>query len=660
MPPSDPNYRERLEALASSGRARLRAGLRRLGKFVADGFEADALRAQLSAQSEALQSERDRLVELEREVRQLKKHFLGPKSEKIPTPLEELRAADGEKADPELTLKKRLENALLREEFPTRTIQHLVPAAARLCSRCLTSMRPDLAISAAPIIEYAGNGFVRELHQLEVLVCDTCLRKVTAPEPPRVLEGGLYGAGFMAYLAVAKCGDSIPIYRLEKSFRRLGIPMARSTMNELLHAAARELTPIYERMVALLRESRAVRADETSMRVQKRKKRAFVWTFIAALESDAPEPSWVVVYKFSPDRSGETPREVLGGTQGYLMVDAYSGYNTVVDVDGRVRVCCNAHARRRFHEALETEPVVARQALDYYLSLYRIEREAKLSGIEGTPAHLALRQSRAKPITETFKAWLELEQPKHMPKSPMGGAIRYALNHWTELTRYLEDPSLTIDNNLSEGALRVVALGRKNYLHFGHDTAGQNIAMLYSLVSSCEANHINPLEYLRDVLLRLRTHPASRIDELLPHRWTPVGPRGGEPTPPTGGGPPPESEPSADLSAAPPVALEGAAATPATGAVAEKLPEPREDEGVGDPTAALGEPDALQARAQHEQDRGAPTIPIAETSDERLSTTRPRRVAALREMHRRCRGPPRGGRDPKRPASPGPRARAGT
>ena len=80
---------------------------------------------------------------------------------------------------------------------------------------------------------------------------------------------------------------------------------------------------------------------------------------------------------------------------------------------------------------------------------------------------------------------------------------------------------MPLDNNISERALRVVALGRKNYLFVGHDQAGENTAALYSLVSSCEARGINPIEYLTDVVLRVQTHPHSRIDELLPHRWTP-------------------------------------------------------------------------------------------------------------------------------------------
>jgi transposase len=118
-----------------------------------------------------------------------------------------------------------------------------------------------------------------------------------------------------------------------------------------------------------------------------------------------------------------------------------------------------------------------------------------------------------------LRAWLEAEQPK--PKGPMGEAISYALAQWDALMRFLDDPKLRVDNNASERALRAAALGRKNYLRVGHDEAGENLAGLYSLVATCEANGVNPFDYLADVLIRVQTRPGSRIDELLPHNWNP-------------------------------------------------------------------------------------------------------------------------------------------
>jgi transposase len=126
---------------------------------------------------------------------------------------------------------------------------------------------------------------------------------------------------------------------------------------------------------------------------------------------------------------------------------------------------------------------------------------------------------------DDFKAWLDAERSRHPPRGPMGEAITYALGQWNALTLFLTDPHLPVDNNASERALRVAALGRKNFLFVGHDEAGENLAGLYSLIATCEANEVNPVAYLADVLLRVQTHPAARIDELLPHRWAPL-PRG--------------------------------------------------------------------------------------------------------------------------------------
>ncbi len=118
--------------------------------------------------------------------------------------------------------------------------------------------------------------------------------------------------------------------------------------------------------------------------------------------------------------------------------------------------------------------------------------------------------------------WVDEQLPLHPPKSPLGVALRYTKGQWSALTRFLEDPSLPLDNNAAERALRVMALGRKNYLFVGNDKAGQTLAGLASLVATCEANGVNPEAYLADVLMRLGSHPAARLDELLPHRWRPA------------------------------------------------------------------------------------------------------------------------------------------
>jgi len=220
---------------------------------------------------------------------------------------------------------------------------------------------------------------------------------------------------------------------------------------------------------------------------------------------------------FAADRNGETPRKVLTGTGGYLVVDAYSGYNSILEVSSRARAACHAHLRRYFHDALSTAPA-AQEAIAIILELYRVEHEASEKKLVGED-RLALRRKKAPAIRSKLRAWLEREKPKHPPKSPIGVAINYGLKRWDDLGRFLEDGRVPLDNNASERALRPIALGRKNYLFVGDVEAGESIAGLYTVIATCEARGINPFAYLSDVLSRVQDHPAKRLDELLPGAW---------------------------------------------------------------------------------------------------------------------------------------------
>ena len=155
-------------------------------------------------------------------------------------------------------------------------------------------------------------------------------------------------------------------------------------------------------------------------------------------------------------------------------------------------------------------------ALAYIARLYEVEKEAQ--SMEPSERHVQ-RQARSRPLLEDFQSWLLKQRAEVLPKSPMGEAISYVLSNWKAFTRYLDDPDLAIDNNLAERALRCVAVGRKNWLFAGNDEGGRRAAIIYSLICTCKAHGIDPFSYLRDVLNRISTHPASRIDALLPHQW---------------------------------------------------------------------------------------------------------------------------------------------
>ena len=293
----------------------------------------------------------NRVAKLEHENAQLKKAHVGPKSEKRKLPRPDPKRA----ASVEERLATRRARAAVRAEIPTVTVSHRVPDAKRTCPHCGNgSLEPLGAGKTTSVFEFVPARFVQQVHVQEVLRCRCNGYVVTAPGAPKVVEKGRYGAGFMAHLAVAKCADHLPIYRLEKDFARQGLPIPRSTMNELLHRASEITAPLWTRILDVIRTRPVVLADETRMRMLRDAKgkgitkNGFVWTFVAADEAGERD----VALLFAPDRSGETPKRILDGTSGYLLADGYSGYNIVAEVSTRKRAACHAHLRRYFHDAL--------------------------------------------------------------------------------------------------------------------------------------------------------------------------------------------------------------------------------------------------------------------------------------------------------------------
>lgn len=180
-----------------------------------------------------------------------------------------------------------------------------------------------------------------------------------------------------------------------------------------------------------------------------------------------------------------------------------------------------AHARRKFEQALKSDPSRAQQALLLIQQLYMVERRARELQMNVEDRY-ALRQQKARPIMDTLGQWLVDEYPKVLPKSSIGKAFYYLIARYNKIYLYLQDGRLEIDNNLIENSIRPVALGRKNYLFAGSHAGAQRAAMVYSLLGSCKLQDINPYEYLQDVLERLPEHPVNRLGELLPPNWKPA------------------------------------------------------------------------------------------------------------------------------------------
>jgi transposase len=453
----------------------------------------------------------EKISDLDARLTAIQRQVFGKKSEKMPPMDREVRKK--RPVDKAAVLERRRKNAELRASaVKTEDVTHQVSEAQRRCPKCgKTDLGPVGKGKESIEWNYVPGYFRRCRHVRETLACSCGQYIVTAPGPDHSVESTRYGDGLRAYVVTSKCADSLPLYRLAKQFARLGIPIPRSTLTDLFHQVARQLTPLSERLVKLVAASDVVLADETPMKMQHPNRKGYVWTFIA---------DDLIVYRFSGSRSGQTPSSVLGDSTGVLVVDMYTGYNEVTSTGKRQRSGCLAHARRKLFDALAYAPE-AQPALDLIRDVYVVEHDARAAGVVRTTEHLRLRQERSRPLMEKLHAHLTEQKPLHLPKGPMSKAIGYILGNWKELTAFLDDVRLPPDNNRSESALRIVTLGRKNFLHVGDEDAGANIAGLYSLVATCSANGKNPLAYLNDVLGRIGSHPNDRLDELLPQNWKP-------------------------------------------------------------------------------------------------------------------------------------------
>ena len=286
-----------------------------------------------------------------------------------------------------------------------------------------------------------------------------------------------------------------------------------------------QLQPLVDSLAEELRRQPVLHADETPVAMLKpghgKTHRAYLWSYCTTQFN----PMQAVVFDFAESRGGQHVRGFLNlpGTpnkpawQGKLVTDDFSGYKACFEL-GVTEVGCMAHARRKFHELWANhQSTVGEQALKFFGRLYDVERE-----VAGADAQARLdARRRSRPVADALHQWLRQQRQKVPDGSATARAIDYSLNRWVALTRFLEDGDLPIDNNWVENRIRPIAIGRSNWLFAGSLRAGKRAAPIMSLIHSAKLNGLDPYAYIRDVLERLPTQPASRIEELLPHRWKP-------------------------------------------------------------------------------------------------------------------------------------------
>jgi len=359
--------------------------------------------------------------------------------------------------------------------------------------------------------------------------CRSCAGAVVqAPAAERLIRSGLPTEALVAHVLVSKYAWHLPLYRQAQILLAQGIEIERSVLAFWVGYAAAELMPLWRRLRDILLGSPRLFVDETRAPVldpgRGRTKTGYFWSIArddSAWRGDTGPPA--VVYTYAPGRGAEHATTLLAGYRGIVQCDGYAAYKQVAR-RGRAGnavtlAFCWAHWRRRFYEIAKAGSApIAEEALRRIAELYKIE--AQIRG-RSAAERQAVRQAESRPLVAALKAWLQAQLVRASAKSAIAVAIRYGLNHWEGLERFLEDGRIEIDTNVVERSMRPIALNRKNALFAGHDAGAENWACLASLIETCKLNGIDPQAYLTDVLTRLvNLWPAARIDELLPWAWT--------------------------------------------------------------------------------------------------------------------------------------------
>lgn len=404
--------------------------------------------------------------------------------------------------------------------LPRREIRHEPDSTTCTCGCQMQRVGEDVAEK----LDYEPGVFTVERHIRGKWACRACQKIVAAPVPAHVIDKGIPTSGLLAHVLVAKYADHLPLHRQEGIFARAGVAIPRSTLAQWVGSCGVALQPLVDAMRDELLQQPVLHADETPVAMLDpgtgKTHRAYLWSYC----TPGYAKRQIVVFDFAEGRAGRHAAQFLGhpgerAWRGTLVCDDYSGYKALFAA-GVTEAGCLAHARRKFHALWANhQSTLAGEALALFRNLYEIEREvADLSAQE----RQRIRGDKAQPAADVLHRWLIANRQRVPDGSATAKAIDYSLGRWRALTRYIEDGNLPADNNWVENRIRPIALGRNNWLFAGSLRAGKRAAAVMSLVHSAKLNGLEPHAYLRDVLQRLPTHPASRIADLLPHRWQPA------------------------------------------------------------------------------------------------------------------------------------------
>ena len=300
-----------------------------------------------------------------------------------------------------------------------------------------------------------------------------------------------------------------------------GVTVSRSTLINWLNKGIELLKPIYQAQARHVLQSKILAMDEVPMKVGRKSKGKMQQSYFWPIYGDSHE----IIFTWSRSRGHAHAVEQLKGFSGTLLTDGYSAYDKTVSKLNKqaahiTHATCWAHARRYFEKSQEMEPQAAQQALALIGELYKYEALNREKNTEAK-SFLAYRQKYQEPVVQRFFQWVYQQRQRTdlLPKNPLSKALNYVAEREEKLKQFLCNPELPLDTNHLERALRVIPMGRKNYLFCWSELGAENLGVLQSLMVTCRLHDINPYVYLVDVLQRVDLHPAKDVEQLTPRLW---------------------------------------------------------------------------------------------------------------------------------------------
>lgn len=429
----------------------------------------------------------------------IKSELYGKSSEKSP----KTESTEAPQGTPPKSKKKRV--LLPSERYPNAPLieNHITLDVRPTCVCCEAQMEDSGMTEDSEFLTVIPEQYlvIRQLrHKYRCGKCHADIQ--TAPLPPRIKEGSSYSDEMTIDVAMTKYCDLVPIDRYSKIAGRGGLKdLPPQSLIESTHYLADFLKEAYNKLKLEITAAPVLHADETPHQMLEGDEKCnwFLWGF------STKETSY---FECHDTRSGDVASELLTDSQcQYLVSDVFSGYSKAVRETNEARrkmkrllfilhVYCNAHSRRYFKKVDERFLNEAQFFIDQYKEIYKLEEQTK-----GKPPDeiLALR-SLMRPYFEAMKTRALRDILTYSTKSSFSRAMNYFLKNYTELTRFLENADLPIDNNPQERLLRNHVIGRKTWYGTHSKRGAQTAAILFSLVESCKLNKLNPREYFKSLV----------------------------------------------------------------------------------------------------------------------------------------------------------------